>query len=539
LLNWLEPFYPLSDDEFVYVVEDDTVVSPFYYSFLLDAVHRVRALPLAQRADLYGISLQRQYLVPGLLPNGRPAAAKPPRPTHHVYEYSLVGTWGQLLFPDKWREFRLWFEARYAGGASSESSRPYLGNMITDQWYRGKGDTIWTPWFIKFVHARRYTQLYTYFAQDWSLATSYRDAGQNTNKDLGPDARLVRSEDDLAKALAGVPRSDDDPFGLAGALEGGLDRVDYCGHQVHRAGGHGRPPPVGSETLEELLARVASADREVAIATVTGGMLDLFHNWRCSLEKVHVTNYLVYLPGQAGSELHLDLHRRGVPVYADEALDSTVTNRSLAFYTVDYQQLMLRRTRLIAKSLELSYNVLIADVDAVWLANPWPHLRTAARSFDVSYQHDGGGSATNACGGFVYLTATDGAKELWAAVLTGHEKLLDDVAAGRRKLGEMNEQIILNDLLRGASFSHLRHGKLPEDKFPHGAAYFSQGKRQHAVVVHNNWIIGHANKVARFRGKPLPDPSIQPKGSTTYRTPVPASLWLIDDDDLACRSVSC
>jgi hypothetical protein len=57
--------------------------------------------------------------------------------------------------------------------------KPYLGGMITDEWYRGLGETIWTPYIIRYVYARGYFNLYTNFDKKKALSVSYRDAGSN------------------------------------------------------------------------------------------------------------------------------------------------------------------------------------------------------------------------------------------------------------------------------------------------------------------------------------------------------------------------
>ena len=42
-----------------------------------------------------------------------------------LFLYQLVGTWGQLLFPKPWKEFRLWYDKHKAKGI-----KPFLGGMV-------------------------------------------------------------------------------------------------------------------------------------------------------------------------------------------------------------------------------------------------------------------------------------------------------------------------------------------------------------------------------------------------------------------------
>jgi hypothetical protein len=46
--------------------------------------------------------------------------------------------------------------------------------------------------------------------------------------------------------------------------------------------------------------------------------------------------------------------------------------------------------------------------------------------------------------------------------------------------------------------SAIRHKHLPRKEFPDGLMSFDRKMRRNVVVVHNNYIIGHENKVQRF-----------------------------------------
>lgn len=62
---------------------------------------------------------------------------------------------------------------------------------MTTGWYRKLGERIWTPWFIKFVHAHGYFNIYTNFLHERALSVSHRDAGVNYGKTAGPDSYLL------------------------------------------------------------------------------------------------------------------------------------------------------------------------------------------------------------------------------------------------------------------------------------------------------------------------------------------------------------
>lgn len=42
-----------------------------------------------------------------------------------LFLYQMVGTWGQLLFPKPWKEFRIWYDIHKA-----KSIKPLLQGMV-------------------------------------------------------------------------------------------------------------------------------------------------------------------------------------------------------------------------------------------------------------------------------------------------------------------------------------------------------------------------------------------------------------------------
>jgi hypothetical protein len=193
-MQWLEAFYPLDNDTYAFIVEDDIQVSPFYYMYLKKLIRKYRYSSDID-PNMYGISLQRQHLVPGYK-SGKKVEVNN---NHQPYLYQLVGTWGQVVFPEHWREFRMYFDSR----RPYSELKPRIGGLITDYWYEQKGEKIWTPWFIRFVYSKSYYCLYTNFPGGKSLSASHRDVGENYNifhrifGSSGMDAPLLNYKEDM------------------------------------------------------------------------------------------------------------------------------------------------------------------------------------------------------------------------------------------------------------------------------------------------------------------------------------------------------
>jgi hypothetical protein len=73
-------------------------------------------------------------------------------------------------------------------------------------------------------------------------------------------------------------------------------------------------------------------------------------------------------------------HELGYPTYqvvSDPSERKAET--AVAYGTVEYQKLILMRTKLVNMILRLGYNILLCDVDAVWLADPHPCVRPSVQ----------------------------------------------------------------------------------------------------------------------------------------------------------------
>eukprot|EP00899_Mesostigma_viride_P024066 jgi/Mesvir1/4844/Mv11122-RA.1 len=336
--QWLQAWYPTSNDEYAYFVEDDMEVSPYFYQYLKRMLLKYRygndaSGGPARDPSVYGISLQRQRTV---LAEKTLANPSPGDLEKDIYQrqttpfmYSLVGTWGQLMFPEHWREFRDWYDQRRALGL-----RPYLPGTKSNVWYLRKGEAIWTPWFTRFIYSRRYFNIYTSLAGGRSLSISQRDAGVNYAKTLGPDALLVQRPDDAVRVglpafrASGSSRTTEAPEHSvvtggengaatngqegswqgtqAGTGQGGmfaedwampplssLPRYDLCLHRVASAPGFA----MDSDALPEVLKEAESAPNFVVLLMATRDEHEFLQNWACSARPAGVKHFLLFVPG--------------------------------------------------------------------------------------------------------------------------------------------------------------------------------------------------------------------------------------------------
>ncbi|GLT51426.1 hypothetical protein SLA2020_248370 [Shorea laevis] len=117
--QWLEAWWPTSDNEFAFIVEDDLELSPLYYKVLRSLILNYYYDASNYSPYIYGATLQRPRFVPGKHGNKLQLDSG-----IQLFLYQLVGTWGQLLFPKPWKEFRLWYDEHKAKGI-----KPLLDGM--------------------------------------------------------------------------------------------------------------------------------------------------------------------------------------------------------------------------------------------------------------------------------------------------------------------------------------------------------------------------------------------------------------------------
>lgn len=65
--QWLEAWWPSSDNEFAFIVEDDLEVSTLYYEFVKNLIVNFYYNASNYSPSAYGASLQRPRFVPGTI----------------------------------------------------------------------------------------------------------------------------------------------------------------------------------------------------------------------------------------------------------------------------------------------------------------------------------------------------------------------------------------------------------------------------------------------------------------------------------------
>ncbi|OAY78306.1 hypothetical protein ACMD2_21700, partial [Ananas comosus] len=338
--QWLEAWWPSSDDEFAFVVEDDLELSPLYYRYLKGLILKYYYDKANYSPSVFGASLQRPRFVAGKHGNKLQLDSD-----IQVFLYQMVGTWGQLLFPKPWKEFRLWYDIHKAKGV-----KPILQGMDgTKGWVRKYG-----PLVLKFVHSRGYFNIYTNFQEERALSISHRDAGVNYGRSVGPDSNLL-DESSLNFDLWKLPPLSN------------LKWFDFCFKEVH--------PGRIVRSFDELGTVLDSLQKQktIIIISLYGTEKRIVRNLICHLGKVGMENFVLIVDNP---EFIDDLARRGYAVIdANRLIHSIKSHNSVLNLEISGTDLMkeiLVKAHLVKNCLESRYNLWLMDGNMIPISAKLP-----------------------------------------------------------------------------------------------------------------------------------------------------------------------
>ncbi|CAK9881750.1 unnamed protein product [Sphagnum jensenii] len=352
--QWIEAWWPSNDDEFAFIVEDDVELSRLFYRYLRGIVSTYYYKPQNYDPSIYGVSLQCPQLVPSK--GGLPLVVNA---TGNLFLYQMVGTWGQLLFPRPWKEFRIWYDK-----CKSKDMRPFLGGMVTNTWNNTQlGEQMWTPWFVKFVHSRGYFNLYTKLQSDQALSILHRDhggdggGGGHVNASIKsaaaePNLKLISVDEAINISLWEM-----EPLKL-------IKWYDFCFREVK----------VGriANTVAELsgILRLVEVNKTVLIVNAVHVQGWVVQNWLCQMQSLGLRNFV--LLGDDRPFVR-DLARRGhAVVILSAALSTELLGQEISGIDIiredDLRQDLITM-QVVDAVLHLGYRVWLTRADAMWVHN--------------------------------------------------------------------------------------------------------------------------------------------------------------------------
>ena len=211
--QWTTGWHPESNTEILLVLEDDTAVSPHYYTWLKKMVQTYYLDPAQYDPRMYGFALQLQHTILGETLKERYGSRRVGDLVGNdtvLFRYQLVGTWGGVFFPQHWREFVTWLREKQFQPATGTSNlptpfKPCVPSVLSNDWWANKTHKVWSQWYIRFAYEKGWYNVYTNFPAEPALSSSsfdsnrtsfvgnFREAGDNFNHTKGMMNPIVQT----------------------------------------------------------------------------------------------------------------------------------------------------------------------------------------------------------------------------------------------------------------------------------------------------------------------------------------------------------
>ncbi|XP_076434844.1 uncharacterized protein LOC143274802 [Babylonia areolata] len=238
----------------------------------------------------------------------------------------------------------------------------------------------------------------------------------------------------------------------------------------------------------------------VLFTMINDAFLDFAASWCCNTASFdHVHRHVLFLTTDLRTGQRLQSLWPEVTV---AVVSSPQFLGAMAYSRAGYVRLMVERTRFLLRLLESGVQLLLFEVDMVWLRNPLPLVLARQSEGDIVGTRVSDRSKT--CGCFLLLNPTPTTVKFWQELTRMMDKLYDKIKTYQKHAevseGE-NDQEFLSNLAR-KNFAGVKIVHLPAETFPDGKWYTlpeKQRQKSRPVLIHNNWIIGTEAKRQRAK----------------------------------------
>ncbi|CAG8738436.1 7600_t:CDS:2 [Gigaspora margarita] len=176
----VESYYPTTNDDYAIILEDDIEVSPFYYIWAKYTILKYKyGIDRNLVGRLCGVSLYNTRLNEFNITTGRRSfnAAEVLQdtkyPNNSPYLSQIPCSWGVLFFPEIWREFHEYLNARLQDLAGPKLLKMYVPKSRSNKW----GGKSWKRYFIELIYFRGYLMLYPNYENFTSFTSNHAEKG--------------------------------------------------------------------------------------------------------------------------------------------------------------------------------------------------------------------------------------------------------------------------------------------------------------------------------------------------------------------------
>lgn len=146
-----------------------------------------------------------------------------------------------------------------------------------------------------------------------------------------------------------------------------------------------------------------------------------------------------------------------------------------------FRQIVKNKWQIIKKIYQDNKELCWVDTDIVFVKNPIEYINGHQ---EILFQGDSPGSTL--CSGFMVFNDTKECSEM-----------VDKCAS----IIDADDQLVINEIALDQYRDSI--AILNRDLFPNGYAYYTEGKKNNAVIVHNNFMVGVETKIQKFKEEKL------------------------------------
>ncbi|GAB1597720.1 UDP-D-xylose:L-fucose alpha-1,3-D-xylosyltransferase 1-like [Argonauta hians] len=262
------------------------------------------------------------------------------------------------------------------------------------------------------------------------------------------------------------------------------------------------PENIGDVIQETVtIAKEIMKKHNVVLFTfINNAYLPFVYSWLCNTVHMNVHKQTLFITTDFISK---EKFKRDWPDVKVVVMHEASLNGNQSYSKVGYIKLMVKRSEVLNSLLQNNIEILLFEVDCLWVSNPIDECRKRALKNDIVVTCIAG-IKTSIAGGFLYMKPTKPTKTLWAELNKkmrhlGHEidKKDDKSSVSEAK----NDQMFLMRLIQNR-FGGIKYEVLPYDSFTDGKWYlmkFEERKKKKVIILNNNWVIGNTVKINRAK----------------------------------------
>ncbi|CAI9734453.1 Hypothetical predicted protein [Octopus vulgaris] len=250
----------------------------------------------------------------------------------------------------------------------------------------------------------------------------------------------------------------------------------------------------------EIAKDIMKKHNLVLFTLINNAYLPFVYSWLCNTINMGIHEQILFITTDAISKQQFEKDWPNVKVVV---LPETSLNGNQTYSKVGYVKLMVKRTEILNSLLQNDIEILLFEVDCLWVSNPIDECKKIALENDVIVTCIAGRKRSIA-GGFIYMKPTNAVKTLWQELNSKMRRLgkeIDGKDDNKLISKSKNDQVFFTGLIQ-KRFGGIKYEVLPWDRYIDGKWYemkLEDRQKKHVVIINNNWVAGNAKKLKRAK----------------------------------------